>query len=228
MNVNPTHHTIARRVNENRFLLLLIVLVLFISVTPHLTGTEASAIVQSTLMSFVLLAAIGCLQFKQTGIVATRWFGVATLLSGWIPIFITSPAIDFIVAVFRIGFLLIVTAALVYQVAASKRVSIPIIIGAIDGYLMIGLVGAVAFTIIEFLMPGSVKGPSAITAQTSFTYFAYITMLTVGYGEILPITPTAQTVAVFLAASGQLYIAILVAMLVGKFLAADQGGGTGE
>jgi hypothetical protein len=226
VNANPPHRSIARRVNENQFLVLLIVLVLFISVSPYLTDTETSAIVQATLMSFVLLAAIGCLQFKKRGIVTTRWFGVATLLSGWIPIFAKNEVVNLIVAGFRIGFLLIVTAALVYQVAASKRVSLPIIIGAIDGYLMIGMIGAVAFAIIDFLFPGSVKFPMGVSSQMSFTYFAYITMLTVGYGEILPVSPTAQTVAVFLAASGQLYIAILVAMLVGKFLAADQTGRT--
>jgi hypothetical protein len=58
---------------------------------------------------------------------------------------------------------------------------------------------------------------------TDFVYFAFITMLTIGYGDVLPAGTTAQTLAVFLGVAGQLYIAILVSMLVGKFLASNQG-----
>jgi hypothetical protein len=150
-----------------------------------------------------------------------------TLLTGWLPFFLTNPIVTIGVAGFRIGFLLAVTGALIYQVAISTRVSLPVIIGAIDGYLLLGIVGAVAFTIVENLVPGSIRTAAPTGSQPEFMYFSFITMLTVGYGEILPVSPMAQTIAVFLAASGQLYVAILIAILVGKFLSAGQTGGIG-
>ena len=49
-------------------------------------------------------------------------------------------------------------------------------------------------------------------------YFSFVTISTLGYGDISPLTPQGQAVAIFVAISGQLYLAILMAMLVGKFL----------
>ncbi len=215
-----------RLVNENRFLILLVFLVLLIVVTPHLSGERKNEVVRATLVSLVLVGAIDCLRFKKRGALTTRWFGVLTLVSGWIPIFFVHPLIATGVNAFRIGFFLIMTGALIYQVATSERITLPLIIGAIDGYLMIGIVGAGAFAIVETLVPGSVKFPAGMPSGMDFIYFSFITMLTIGYGDILPVGPTAQTVAVFLGVGGQLYIAILVSMLVGKFLAANQGGAT--
>ena len=217
-------NTMMRFLRENRFLILLVFLVLLIVVAPHLSGERKNEVARATLVSLVLLGAIDCLRFKKRGALTTRWFGVLTLVSGWIPIFFVHPLIATAVNAFRIGFFLVMTGALIYQVATSARVTLPLIIGAIDGYLMLGIVGAVAFVIVETLIPGSVKFPAGMSSSMDFIYFSFITMLTIGYGDILPVGPTAQTVAVFLGVGGQLYIAILVSMLVGKFLASNQGG----
>jgi len=217
------HRSFVHLLRENRFLILLIFLLLLIVIAPHLSGETGDSIVQATLVSLVLLSASYCLQFRRRGMLTTRWFGVFTLLSGWIPIFSVLPLLVAAVNAFRIVFFLIVTGALIYQVARSARVTLPLIIGAIDGYLMLGIVGAGAFAIVEGLIPGSVRFPAGMAPTTDFVYFAFITMLTIGYGDVLPAGTTAQTLAVFLGVAGQLYIAILVSMLVGKFLASDQG-----
>jgi voltage-gated potassium channel len=213
-----------RLIRENRFLLLLMFLVLLIVVGPHLTSDRNDKIVQATLVSLVLLGAIDCLHFKKQWMFTGRWFGFFTLLSGWIPIFSVHPFLIASVNAFRIGFFLFVTGALIYQVAVSAKVTLPLIVGAIDAYLMLGIVGAAAFSIVEALIPGSVRSPAGMSASTDFIYFAFITMLTIGYGDVLPVGVTAQTIAVFLGVCGQLYIAILVSMLVGKFLASNQAG----
>lgn len=226
MDVTPPGLKHSGKLAGNRFLLLLIVLLAMIVVDLQTASAGAGTLLQTTLISLVLVAAISCLQFKRGRVLTTQWFGLFTLLTGWIPLFLTNPILNLGVAAFRIVFLLTVTGALIYQVAISKSVSLQVIIGAVDGYLLLGVVGAVAFTIAESLIPGSIQSAAPTGLQSDFLYFSFITMLTVGYGEILPVSPTAQTIAVFLAVCGQLYIAILVAILVGKFLSANQSGGT--
>ncbi len=211
-----------RVLRENRFLILLVFLLLLIIVSPQLPNDRAGRIVHATLVSLVLLGALDCLSFKKGGMLTTRWFGLITLLSGWLQPFIAHPLVVAAANAFRIGFFLMVTGALIYQVARSARVSLALIVGAIDGYIMIGIVGAGAFAIVEALIPGSIRFPSGVASTTDFLYFSFITMLTIGYGDVLPVSPASQTVAVFLGIGGQLYIAILVSMLVGKFLSASQ------
>jgi hypothetical protein len=220
--VKASFHVIGRLLRENRFLILLVFLLLLIVVGPHLSNGTGDRIVQATLVSLVLLGAIDCLQYKRGKMLGTRWFGVVTLLSGWAPTFSAHPLLDAGVNAVRMVFFLTVTGVLIYQVATSARVSLSLIIGAIDGYLMLGIVGAAAFTAVEGLLPGSVRFPPGMSARSDFVYFAFITMLTIGYGDIVPVGASAQTVAVLLGVGGQLYIAILVSMLVGKFLASNQ------
>lgn len=216
------HHRVIGWVRTNRFHVLFVLLVCSLIVGPHFPASLAGSIANDTLFSAVLLAAIGCLQFRKRGIVTTRWFGLFTLISGWIPVFLPSYVLSAAVALFRIGFLLIVTIALIYQVGVSKKVSLPVIVGAIDGYLLLGVVGGVAFAILDLLQPGSLQQSSGPLARADYVYFSFITMLTIGYGDIVPVSIFVRTVAMFLAVGGQMYIAILVAVLVGKFIAAAQ------
>jgi voltage-gated potassium channel Kch len=137
-------------------------------------------------------------------------------------VFLPSQVLSGAVALFRIGFLLIVTVALIYQVGVSKKVSLPVIVGAIDGYLLLGVVGGVAFAILDLLQPGALLQSSGTLARVDYVYFSFITMLTIGYGDIVPVSISARTVAMFLAVGGQMYIAILVAVLVGKFITEAQ------
>jgi hypothetical protein len=214
--------TVTVWVKTQRFHMLLLVLVAFITLAPMYSRQAAGSIIPETLISLVLLAAIGCLRFRKRGIVTTRWFGAFTLVSGWIPVFFPSPVTTTAVAVFRIGFFLIVTVALIYQVAVSKKVHLPLIVGAIDGYLLLGIVGGVAFAVLDVLFPGSISHPTGVPARPDYVYFAFITMLTIGYGDVLPLSIPARTIAIFLAVGGQMYIAILVAIIVGKYIAASQ------
>ena len=72
--------------------------------------------------------------------------------------------------------------------------------------------------ITEIASPGSLKSPDPGLANSDLIYYAFITMTTVGYGDIVPVSPGARSLAVLVAVFGQLYIAILISLLVGKYL----------
>ena len=71
--------------------------------------------------------------------------------------------------------------------------------------------------------PGSFEGLSAINTGyveivDTLLYYSYITLLTIGYGEITPITSVAKKAAVLAGLAGQFYIVIITAIIVGKFI----------
>jgi voltage-gated potassium channel len=216
------HRSVIEEFREQRFLILLILLLTYILLAPLFDLSTNRLLIRTTLISFVLLAAIGCLRFKKLNLVTSRWFGVLTLVSGWIPVATEIPALLITSAAFRIAFFAIVTVALIYQISASTKVTLSTIIGAIDGYLLLGYMGAAGFTIGELASPGSLKSAGSALAGTDFIYYTFITMTTVGYGDIVPVAPTARSLAILIAISGQLYIAILISLLVGKYLSAKQ------
>ena len=103
--------------------------------------------------------------------------------------------------------------------ARAKRVSENLIFGAIDGYLLIGILGGFAFRLIHHFYPNAFEMSAVLESKLDvFTYFSFVTLTNLGYGDITPITPPSQAMALFLAISGQMYLAIVIGILVGKYI----------
>jgi voltage-gated potassium channel len=103
------------------------------------------------------------------------------------------------------------------------------IVGAICVYLLIGLAWASLFETLDFVVPGSLRFPAdtawATPGTVRYRYLSFVTLATLGYGDVTPQTPLAGTLAALEAVSGQLYIGITVARLVALSLADRAGRG---
>lgn len=101
------------------------------------------------------------------------------------------------------------------------------VFGTICGYLLLGMAWSVLYSMLDTLWPGSFQIGDRLAEQVQaehsridlFTYYSFITLMTVGYGDVTPISPAARTCAWLEALTGQFYLAVLVAGLVGGFLA---------
>ena len=126
--------------------------------------------------------------------------------------------------VLNIIFFSYIVGALVFQIARAKTVNAKVIMESINGYLLIGIVFAIVVAITAEIDPSGFNfhnTPSSGTFNPSqFSqdlYYTLITMATVGYGDMLPLKPFTRSLATMIAITGQLYVAIIIAMLVGKF-----------
>lgn len=115
-------------------------------------------------------------------------------------------------------FFLAITRQLILSVLNSKTVTLSVILGAISAYLLLGLSGALLFQLVETVYPGSYNIQLEYYNFYNMIYYSFVTISTLGYGDILPLTAQARSVAILVSIFGQLYLAILMAMLVGKFL----------
>lgn len=133
----------------------------------------------------------------------------------------------------QIGFFIfyaIVTLEVIQQVARINVVKKKTILGLMSGYISIGLLAFFMFSLIEYIEPNSfanLHSPGHFDAMDSqrLLYFSYVTLLTIGYGEIYPLTALAQKGAILIALLGQFYLVILTAIVVGKYLNQKQGKG---
>ena len=118
-------------------------------------------------------------------------------------------------------FYLIVTYELIKQVWQATFVSKNVIIGVMCGYFCLGLLGFFIFVAVEMLHPGSFNGivnsKDAIDEE-SLLYYSYVTLLSIGYGEITPITVFARKASLLTGFLGQFYMVILTAVIVGKYI----------
>lgn len=118
-------------------------------------------------------------------------------------------------------------ASILYEVTQARKFNYNLIISALAAYLLLALLWAILYTIIEILRPGSFGiNPLLIEADTIASneifplilYFSLITLTTVGYGDITPVSPIARSVASIEPIVGQLLLAVLVAWLVGMYI----------
>ena len=116
-------------------------------------------------------------------------------------------------------FYVIVAFEIIKQVWKAKVVNRNVIFGLISGYITLGLLGFFICISIEMAHPNSFNGLlSEISLTENLMYYSYITLLTIGYGDILPITPLAQKAAILIGLVGQIYLVVVTAIVVGKYI----------
>lgn len=129
--------------------------------------------------------------------------------------------------VFIILFLIYFSALILREVLSHRQVTFNTVTGAICVYLLLGYIFAFLFAIVETIQPGAfaiseVHGIAENTLAADdtpmLTYFSFVTMTTLGYGDITPITPITRMLATLEAIVGQLYLAAFVARLVGSMV----------
>ena len=111
---------------------------------------------------------------------------------------------------------LIAAAGTLRFAVTSPRVDSETIYAALSTYLLAGLCFGILYSAIEFSWPGSFTGPDKFT-ESSATYYSFVTLATLGYGDFLPRSELARGVATFEVIGGQLYLAVMVARLIGAF-----------
>lgn len=105
--------------------------------------------------------------------------------------------------------------------SGSMRITPNRLVGAGSVYLLLGVGFGVLNMLLEVLLPGSFKGlvpDGSGSVGIDLIYYSFVTMTTLGYGDVTPVRPLAQAVAYMSAVAGQFYIAVLVAGLVGGYV----------
>lgn len=123
------------------------------------------------------------------------------------------------------AFYLLVAYEIVKQVWYSETVDNKVIYGMVSGFIALGLIGFFICMSIELAQSGSFTGgllhlqdtqPQTLTEQ--LMYYSFITLMTIGYGDITPMTPLAQKASILIGLMGQFYLVIITAVVVGKFI----------
>lgn len=145
---------------------------------------------------------------------------IAQVLAGYS----TSSLVAVVAATSRLVFLCYVTSVVIWHVTRGAKVTSDTIAGAACAYMLFGMVWASLYQLIEHLRPGSFEMPSTWMAldgdpQAALTYFSFVTLASLGYGDIKPTDPGVGGLCVAEALVGQLYLATMIARLVGFHIA---------
>ena len=152
--------------------------------------------------------------------------GTVTIFLNWLDHFFPNYVLNLVFSLSFFCFNLFIVVFMVRHIAKSKKVNLTIIINSINGYLLLGILGAVLLAMTEILQKFLYHTDTAAINFAGgnahgfydFLYFSFVTLTTLGYGDVTPVSAFAKSVALMIAIAGQLYLTILIAILVGKFL----------
>jgi hypothetical protein len=216
--------------SERRFGVLLVILVVLLAGPDVLLGFGMSEVWFDGLMALLLVAAILSLCFERHQRLFALLLGIPTVLlslgghalpgEASVPVLLAGHLC-------KVLFLFGVSVLIVRALFSAPTLKFDSILGAVCGYLFLGLGWAVLYLMIEGFRPGSFEiSPKLVTGGEVarplphvLTYFSFVTLTTVGYGDVSPISPATRTLAWMEAVTGQFYLAVIVAGLVGLLAA---------
>lgn len=210
-----------RRLTGGRFAFLLASLLLLIVVHPFIQ--QAWVPVTGILTSAVIVAGIYSVVSDRRFLITALALAAPALISRWLLYFSTVPWLVIVDFVSDIAFFGFNTYAILSYVLRQRTVSVDIMYGAACAYLLIGVVWGIIYALLEFVQPGSFDfaGAAAMNVNElagTMLYYSFVTLTTLGYGDFIPVTPPARSLSFLEAVLGQLYLAILIARLVGMHI----------
>ncbi len=214
---------------RNNFSYLLVALLIFIVGVPITLDFHLISLQVSRVVGITCLLAIGIWSLRGAGWLFSAGMLVVivgTILNG-LSVTREDDTLHVISLLALFLFLLLASFNAMRQVAVGNEINPNRIIGAICVYLLLGVMWSIAYAVIEYSQPGSFKGLTEAVApawNTDFVYYSFVTITTLGYGDITPLSQTARSLSFAEAIVGQFYIAVLVAGLVSAYISAKQGG----
>ena len=137
--------------------------------------------------------------------------GGAWLASLWLAHMLAHPIVTATMAIVGVVFIGAVAVAIIGDFLRAQEIRGDILWGAIGVYLLIATAFGLVFLAIETTTPGAITGSMD---DKSYIYFSLVTMTTLGYGDIVPVSDVARVVASFTAICGVMYTAVIISRLV--------------
>jgi len=205
---------------------LLIFLLLLIFIVMLFPFSVQKALYQICI-SGILISAFLCLDKKYR--MYMRWLVAGGLVLQWLYFSTGNFVLNGISKTIIVGLYIIIVMLLVRQAASSKTVTRIVILESVNGYLMIGLFYSILVALIMLLDPGAYHFQTHIqnteeisTNFNEYLYYGFNAFTTVTYGDVMPLSPVAKSVSMAMGLTGQMYVAIIIAMLVGKFVGGNK------
>jgi hypothetical protein len=215
-----TFDTKLQKFSENRFFILLVLILATIVLTPFLDQFLETRVLMDIFLTALFFGIIFAIRSKRSHLIIASILVLPLVLSTWSIYFYDSTQIGILTRIFGALFFGYAVIIILQMIARSTAITRETIFAAIVAYLLIALMWAFIYMILEMVVPGSFSFPDkSIRAETMrFEYFSFITITTLGYGDVTPLTNRASSLALLEALIGQIYLVVLVAWLVGMYV----------
>lgn len=199
------------------FLTLLLLLVLYPFVKE--SNLRQAPLILYLLNGVVILAIMYEVSYTLIQFLIALAFGLPSIILGWLP---QEPFVVFSQALLHTILYAYAIFMILSVLMPQKRADIETIYGTISVYILIGLCWANVYQIVDFFNPGSFAFSNALVTRpfdwSDYLYYSFVTLTTLGYGDIVPLAPQARSCATIEAIFGVIFIAVMVSKTIGLYV----------
>ncbi len=215
------------------FALLLFCLIASLLVPAYFENQIMGGVALRGMLSLILLASLYLIAYQLRELLIGIVLVVPTLLVNWWNGLLPPPWSVYVASAFYVVFLCYISIFIVRFIFETEQISLDMIFAAICLYMYIGLIWTFIYLITEVSRPGSFSFATELAGdpeglvhslRSNFSYFSYVTLSTLGYGDVTPLTRFARAWAILEALTGQFFLALVVARLIGLFIANRRSG----
>lgn len=199
---------------------LLVALVLLIFFTPFVELAPYGDLIESVLFSLVLLSAVLAVGRQRGTLVLAVLLVVAALSAHWLEQLTPHLVPSSLSPALSIPFVGFVTIQLLRHIIRAERITRETVCAGLAAYIMLGLLWMFAYLLVDRLAPGSLLRfgqPIQDCSDLDSFYFSFVTLTSVGYGDITPASRVTQMLAVLEAMTGMFFAITLIARLVSLY-----------
>lgn len=208
-----TLRQLGRRYTRHRYAILFYSLLLTLAAVPLLSALDHNADLIRVLLAFDLIVAVFSLH-HGLGRRYLLLFTIAVMAAGMVAEIIIHPLLSAVTPPLLTAIAFLTAAGAVRFAMGTRDVDVEHVYAGLSAYLLAGVFFGVLHWRIQQVWPGSYVGSSDGFSLSSAIYFSFVTLATLGYGDLVPKTELARGLAVLEAVAGQLYIAVMLARLV--------------
>jgi hypothetical protein len=152
------------------------------------------------------------------------WIAVIATITEWLAAYLDLRFLIIMSYGTNVVFFAVVVLKMIIEIAKTKKVTVRVIVEAINCYLLIGFIFGLLVTFVVIFDTNAYNFTwikdldwQEVSHVSEYFYYTFVTFTTLGYGDIVPQTPAARSLAILISVTGQIYIAIIIALLVGKY-----------
>jgi hypothetical protein len=205
------------RQSKQRFLILLFLILGLMVIVPILQRFVAVRIFIDIFLTAIFISMVYTFSYNKVHVIAGVFLAVVMLASLWLQYLDPNKWILPMGMLAGVIFIAMVIGGIIGLIIKSEEVCRETIYAAILIYLLAALMWAFMYTFLELIDPASfnIELSRSGAYLPVFQYYSFVTITTLGYGDIIPITDVAKAFSVLEAVIGQLYLVVAVAWLVG-------------
>jgi len=200
----------------------LIALVLLFVTEPFVEQIEYGKTIEAVLLTLVMLSAVLAIGGGRRALTWAIVLVIPAVVGRWAHHVWPGRIAPEVGLAPGLVFILYVVFHLLRFILRAPRVNSEVLFAGIATYLMLGLCWTFAYILVALMVPNSFAFTTGSNAGQSMAgsnclYFSLITMTTVGYGDIVPVSPVARMLAMTEAMTGTIYVAVLISRLVALY-----------